>query len=87
MHAENTCKNVVHKVHLMARLKDSMETHTKFNMFKTLVLSYADYGDIFYGVIRKGFLDKLQIVQNKALRISLGLDFRFIISCTNNKII
>ena len=77
MHAEFTCKKVVHKVHLMARLKDSMEIYTRLNMFKTMVLPYADYGDIFYDVARKGILEKLQIVQNKALRMSLGLDHMY----------
>ena len=44
-------------------------------MYKTIVLSHADYGDIFYGFARKAILEKMQIAQNKALRMCLGLNY------------
>lgn len=62
---------------MMAILRDSMHNDTMLNMYKTMVLPHADYGDIFYGVARKAILDRMQIVQNKALRMCLGLDYLY----------
>ena len=76
-HAETVIKKVIHKVYLLARLREFMDNKTLLKMYKTMVLPYADYGDIFYDSARQALLDKLQIVQNKALRICMGVDNRF----------
>ena len=77
MQAESAYKKIVYRVHQMAVLRDSMGNDTMLNMYKTMVLPHADYGDIFYGVARKAILEKMQIVENKALRMCKGLEYRY----------
>ena len=85
MQAESAYKKIVYRVHQMAVLRDSMSNDTMLNVYKTMVLPHADYGDIFYGVARKAILDKMQIVENRALRMSLGLDYRFPVIPTHQR--
>ena len=74
MQAEVAFKKLVYKSYLTARLRDILDNVTMINIFKTMVLPHADYGDILYDVANKNTLDKLQIIQNKSLRKCLGLD-------------
>ena len=76
MQAEASYRKMVYKVHLMARIRDCMENPVMLNTYKTIVLPHMDYRDILYGVAMKAILDKMQIVQNKALRLSLKLNYR-----------
>lgn len=75
MQAEVALKKLVYKSYMTARLRDVLENTTMINIYKTMVLPHADYGDIFYDIARKNILDKLQIIQNKSLRRCLGLDY------------
>ena len=83
MQAESAYKKKVYRVHQMAVLRDSVNNDMMLNMYKTMVLPRADYGDIFYGVARKAILDKMQIIQNKALRMSIGLDYLYPVILTH----
>lgn len=46
------------------------------NVYKTTILPIIDYGDIFYNAAPKSLLNKLQILQNKAIRIIAKLPGR-----------
>ena len=76
-HAESTFRKIVFKIFQLAFLRESMTTQVRIKMYKTMVLPHMDYGDVFYGVAGKFILDKLQVTQNKALRMCLNVDARY----------
>ena len=46
-------------------------------IYKSKILPYFDYGDIFYNKTYSPTLDKLQKLQNRAIRLCLGRDSRY----------
>ena len=76
-HAEGIFRKIVFKIYQLAFLKDCMSNQVRLKMYKTMILPHIDYGDILYDVAGKYILDKIQIAENKALRMCLGVDSRY----------
>ena len=53
-----------------------MTTQASLSIYKTTILPYIDFGDIFYQAGTKGYLDKIKDKQTKALIICYGLHGR-----------
>ena len=51
-----------------------MTNHAMLGLFKAMVLSYFDFGSIFYTICPTKDTDKLQILQNRALRLCLNIN-------------
>ena len=51
----------------------SLTTKSSLNIYKTTIMPYIDYGDIFYQAAFKGSLAKIQDRQTKALKICFKL--------------
>ena len=73
-HAESAYRKIVFKIYQLAFLKECMTTLIRLKMYKTMILPHLDYGDVFYSVAGKYILDKMQIAQNKTLRMCLGVE-------------
>ena len=68
-HLNNTIKIVSHKMFLLHKIKSYITEDTATKIYKSMILPYLDYGDIFYMNSTTKQVKKLQILQNKALKI------------------
>ena len=60
-----------HKIYLLGKTRNYLTTTMALTIFKSKILPYFDYGDIFYMDTHARVLKKLQVLQNRALRICL----------------
>ena len=67
-------QKINHKLWLFAKLRDYMTQEMSIKIFKGMVLPYFDYGDVIYMGAKKELLKKLQILQNRALKVCLKVD-------------
>ena len=68
-HMKNLFKIIGHKVWLLSKLRRYVNLKSAEIIFKTMILPYFDYADIFYEATTVQNLSKLQRLQNRALRI------------------
>ena len=71
-HVSEMCNTISHKLYLMSRIRTFLTTQACINIFKTMVLSVIEYGDIIYAGTSVGNLDKLDRLFYRGLRICLG---------------
>ena len=64
-------KLVSHKLYLLGKIRGFLTEHMALSIYKMKILPYFDYGDIFYLGTHVRATDKLQKLQNRALRICL----------------
>ena len=75
-HAAETMRMVSHKLYLLSRIRKYITIGQAIAVYKSKVVPYFDYGDIFLMNISMKAVDKLQKIQNRALRICLAGDGR-----------
>lgn len=63
---------IARKNYLLSKIRMFLNQRIALLLYKTCILPYADIGDIFYNSGSKLLLNKLQILQNKSLRIVYG---------------
>ena len=68
-HLNNTIKIVSHKKILLHKIRCYITEDAAVKIYKSMILPYVDYGDIFYMNANSGLVEKLQTLQNRALRI------------------
>ena len=68
-HLNNTIKLVSHKIFLLNKIKYYITDDAAIKIYKAMILSYMDYGDIFFMNSNSTQVNKLQTLQNRALRI------------------
>ena len=71
LHIKETLKLVSHKLFLLSKIRKYLTKKQALTIFKSKILPYFDYGDIFCIGSHEKSLDKLQKMQNRALRICL----------------
>ena len=76
LHASETTRMVAHKLYLLSRIRKYINIQQAITIYRSMIVPYFDYGDIFLFNISKKTTDKLQKLQNRALRICLALDGR-----------
>ena len=74
-HITNITKQISHKVYVLGKIRKYMYINNQaaLTIYKTMILLYFDYGDIFYMNANEQLLNKLQVLQNKCLRTCLNL--------------
>ena len=65
-----------YKLYLLSRIRKYITIGQAIAIYKSKVVPYFDYGDIFLLNINQKTIAKLQKLQNRALRICLALDGR-----------
>ena len=73
LHIDNLLKTLKYKIYILAKLRPYLTTQSSLNIYKTTIMPYIDYGDIFYQAAFKGSLAKIQDRQTKALKICFKL--------------
>lgn len=69
-------QSVAYRLSTLSRIRASMSTSTALTLYKTMVLTLFDYGSLFYHSANISLLNRLQTLQNKAIRIICGLPKR-----------
>ena len=73
LHIESILKILKYKIYVLAKLRPYLTVYASLSIYKTTILPYIDYGDIFYHAANKNLLQKLQDRQEKALKICYKL--------------
>ena len=72
-HIDSLLKTLRYKLCILSTIQCYLTTTTRLTIYKTTILPYIDYGDIFYQAGSKIQLRKIQEKQNKALKICSNL--------------
>ncbi|KAJ8941514.1 hypothetical protein NQ318_001796 [Aromia moschata] len=67
------CENTINIMKVFCRSKWEADPNIALLFYSSLVRSVIYYGSIFYGSTTKAQLKKVDIIQNKCLRLSLGI--------------
>ena len=91
-HANETIRMVAHKLYLLSRIRKYINIGQAITIYRSMIVPYFDYGDIFLINISLKTIDKLQKLQNRGLRICLALDGRSNVNdlhntCNVNKLV
>lgn len=68
-HVRSVTKNVAHKIHLLSKIRSKLTKKSAMDVYKVMVLPLFDQGDVFYHGTSQANLNKLQVMQNRAIRI------------------
>ena len=69
-HIATVKRNVQHKLYLFNKIKYNMPKTAAIKIVKSMILPIMDYCDVFYGIATKTNCHKLQLLQNRALKIA-----------------
>ena len=75
-HLATVIRNVSHKIYLLSHVKIFMSNRTALLVYKTMILPFSDYADVVYHNASTKELEKLQRLQNRALKLSLSFHKR-----------
>ena len=75
-HANETVRMVAHKLFIFSKIRKYITVQQAITIYRSKIVPYFDYGDIFLINISQKSIDKLQRLQNRALRICLAQDGR-----------
>ena len=67
-------KKVNHKTWILANTRKHLTINMAIKIYKGMILPYFDYGDVVYVGGNNNILDKLQRLQNRALKICLKME-------------
>lgn len=68
-HLNNTLKTISYRVLQLKRIRPSITNKIATQLYKCMILPIMDYADIFYHNKNSVLLKKLQIIQNRCIRI------------------
>ena len=74
-HITELCKVVSHKLYLLAKVRRYLTTEACINVFKTMVLSLFEYGDIVFAGTSQENLKKIDRLFYRGLRICLNFNY------------
>ena len=69
LHLQESVRLVAHKIHILSMMRSYISKTQALSFYKTKILPYTDYGDVLYHNCTQYLLDRLQRLQNIALRI------------------
>ena len=70
--SDTICK-IIHKKTMLSKIMPFLKKDVALMIYKSMILPYFDYCDVVYNSANSGCLDKLQRLQNKCLKLCLGL--------------
>ena len=60
---------------MLSKVRRYINTETSIKLYKSMIMPIMDYDDIVYSGASENLLDKLQKIQNRALRICLNVHY------------
>ena len=76
-HAQECMRLVSHKLYMLSKIRNYITIHQALTIYKSKILPYFDYGDIFYINTFVRRFHKLQRLQNRGLKLCLGYHARY----------
>ena len=76
-HVEKTSKEVISRIYLLKRIRPYITQQTALVYYKSIIQGKFDYCDVVWDNCAKTYLDKLQKLQNRALRTVLNVNWRY----------
>ena len=76
-HVSSVVNTVLYKTNLLSKIRKFISESVALRIFKTMIVPYFDYGDVLYSNSNSDGLEKLQRLQNRCLKICMGLDAKF----------
>ena len=77
LHAQECARQVSHKLYMFTKIRPFINNTQSLCLYKSKILPYFDHGDISYNKTFTRALNKLQKLQNRALKLCLGKDARY----------
>ena len=74
MHVNESLKVAAHEINILSKLSPFLTQKASLVIYKTKVLPYLDYVDIFYMGTNQKATNKLQRLQNRALQICINAE-------------
>ena len=71
-----TIKLTSHKVYQLSIIRKYLTKNAAITIYKSMILPYFDYGDVFLINANQQLLGKIQRIQNRGLQICLGVEAR-----------
>ena len=65
-------QRTTYKIYMLSKVRRYIDFNTALTIYKTMILPILEYGDVAYDNSDLQLLDKLQVLQNRALRICLN---------------
>ena len=75
-HIHNVCNTVSRNIGIINKLKYCFPQHTLKSLYYAIVYPYLNYGILAWGNANKTLMDRLLLLQKKALRIMCNTDYR-----------
>ena len=75
-HIENICQTISRNIGVIYRLKSYLPKSSLLKLYSSLILPYLNYGLLVWGNGNKASLEKVSLLQNKAIRIICNAHFR-----------
>ena len=76
LHANEYYRHVIHKNYILSKIRRYVNTHQALTIYKSMIMPYFCYGDVSMHNLKVGTYDRMQKLQNKALRLCLQRDNR-----------
>ena len=74
IYALECIRQVSHKIYMLTKIRPFINNTQALYLYKSKILPYFDYGDIFYNKTFSRTLLRLQKLQNRALKLCMGKD-------------
>ncbi len=71
LHISKLCSKTKMKLGMLGRIRTFISKSTAITLYKSLLLPVIEYGDLIYGIANATNLERLQKLQNSAMRIIL----------------
>ena len=68
-HMCDVVKKAAHKIYQLSKIKQYLTSEAALRLYKVMILPYFDYGDVLFCTTNQTLSDKMQRLQNRALRI------------------
>ena len=76
-HASECLRLVSHKIYMLSQIRKFISTHQALVIYKSKIIPYFDYGDMFYINTLVKIRGKLQRLQNRGLKMCMGYHARY----------
>ena len=72
-HLAGVIRTVSHKIYVLSRVRKFLTTRSALVVYKSMIVPYFDYADIAYEKATGAELEKVQRLQNRALKVCLDV--------------
>ena len=73
LHIDTLLKTLRYKLYIFSKIRKYLTVQASLCIYKSTILPYIDYGDIFYQACSNTYLQKIQDKQTKALKICYNI--------------